>query len=463
MGSMNLERKSGRPVEPDLVFFLMPYERKTVADGSELDFNLFYQELRDELVSKMQMRVERADENGDSSVGLLEAAWDGVDRAGIVVVDLSVPSTSVAMELGWAMCLHKRMVVLAYEGADVPTNVRGQLRPIPYTQDMQRIRKLKEDLKERIRTELRRTDPEMDLKARTGSGAFEATTTVEIACRDHVFVRDINDARRSAELRREDLGYDEMLPEDMATHKDYCQGSTVTGCFVTDDEGRVKFTRRHRQSDPWPRRVSAYLPRQIQSARVTNIGPSGAFIRLSAEGGKSFIPPYQARAAGLAEGDEIQVRITKVDPQQRRIDVALAEAPKANLTEPPEGEYPKVGERFVGTLFDVNLGGGFVKVRLGGYRRLGLLHFTNMSDELWQAMRAGSVTKGSEVHVVVSKVVPSRGRVAQWDIGLEQAADAAELLVTGQPDAAVLPVVPGQLGRAAEAGTQEHFEGDPVA
>ncbi|MFJ9853295.1 hypothetical protein [Streptomyces sp. NPDC101150] len=459
MGLMNLERKPGRPVEPDLVFFLMPYGKKRVPDGAELDFNFVYQQLK-KVVNGLEMRVERADENDDTTLGVLEAAWDGVDRAGVVVVDLSVPSTSVAMELGWAMCLHKRMVVIAYEGAEVPTNLRGQLRPLYYTRDLESFAQLENDLQERIKAERVRTDPEMDLTERTtDSGAFEATAVVEIAYPERVFVRDIQDPLRCAEMRREDVGYEELVPDDMAASKNYRQGSTVSGHFVVD-QGRVTFTRRHRQDNPWPRRVAGYLPRGSHTARVSNVSHAGAFIELLPFGGKSFIPPYQARAAGLSEGDEIQVRISKVDPQQRRIDVALAEAPKANLAEPPEGEYPKVGERFVGTLFDVNLDGGYVRVRLGGYRRLGLLHVSNMREELWRDIRAGVVTKGGELPVGVTKVVPSRGRIAQWDIGLEQVADPAGLLVVERPDAVLRPE---PLRPEAGDGEAENNAGDPVA
>ncbi|GGQ82125.1 S1 RNA-binding domain-containing protein [Kitasatospora griseola] len=443
---MKLEREPGRPVDPNLVFFLMPYGRKAVPDGRTLDFDSVYREL-ESVVRSLGLSAQRADTNDETTLGPLEAAWDGVDRAGIVVVDLSVPSTSVAMELGWAMCLHKRMVVTMYEGAAVPTNVVGRLRPITYTQEFEQFGRFKNELRERIQAELQRTAPERDLVPRTATwGAYEATAQVELAFPDRVFVRNIQDPLQAAEMRREEVSYWDMVPEDMSASKHYRQGSTVNGFFVVD-QGRVVFTQRYRQENPWPRLVAAYRLRQVYSARVTNVSPAaGAFIELLPEGGKSFIPAYQVRAAGIAKDDEVQVRILRVDPVQRRIDVALADAPKAGLATPPAGEYPTVGERFAGTVHDVQANKGYVRVRLDGYRRPGLLHRSNMSDALWQAVRAGRVTAGSTIDVVVLRVTASRNRVAQWDIALEEdrSAQAAPRQTAAGADDGAGTTVPGQ-------------------
>ncbi|WP_158726319.1 hypothetical protein [Streptomyces sp. NRRL S-1831] len=421
---MKLRRESGRPVDDDLVFFLMPYGKKPAPDGQDFDFDVVYQELA-EVVAGLGMQHERADGNEGTAMGPLEAAWDGVDRAGVVVVDLSVPSTSVAMELGWAMCLHKRMVVIMYEGADVPTNIVGRLRPIQYSRELEKLRKLRTELRAGIEAARQSREPEMDLQERSAtSGAFEATARVEIAYPDRIFVRDVQDPLRSAEMRKEDVSYWDMIPEDMSASKSYRQGAYINGFFVIE-QGRVTFSQRYREVNPWPRLVATYQPRQICTARVTGVR-SGAFIELRPEGGKSFIPPYQARAAGLAEGDEIQVRIVKVDPQQRRIDVDLAEAPKASPTEPPVGEYPVEGDHLTGKVFDTNVERGFVRVRLDGYSRLGLLHYSKMSPLFWDAVRSGVVTSGFEVQVKVSQISPSRKRVAQWDIALEQVAEHPE-------------------------------------
>ncbi|MEW2101186.1 S1 RNA-binding domain-containing protein [Streptomyces sp. XHT-2] len=416
--ALKLRRESGRAVDEDLVFFLMPYGKKKAPDGHDFDFNVVYQELA-EVVTGMGMRPERADENEGTATGPLDAAWDGVDRAGIVVVDLSVPSTSVAMELGWAMCLHKRMVVVMYEGADVPTNVVGRLRPIQYTRELEKLRKLRTELRVGIEAARLSNEPEMDLLERSiTSGAFEATARVEIAYPDRIFVRDVQDPLRSAEMRREDVSYWDMVPEDMSASKNYRQGAYINGFFVIE-QGRVTFSQRYREVNPWPRLVATYQPRQICTARVTKVR-SGAFVELQPEGGRSFIPPYQARAANLAEGDEIQVRILKVDPQQRRIDVDLAEAPNASPMEPPAGEYPAEGDQLSGKVFDTNVERGYVRVRLDGYSRLGLLHYSKMSPLFWDAVRSGVVIPGFEVKVKVSQISPSRRRVAQWDIALEQ-------------------------------------------
>ena len=107
----------GPAVDDELVFFAMPYGKRTLPNGEDADFDVLYERYFAEAVRSMGLTPERADCMPGTMESPLSAAWNGVDRAGVVVIDLSLPSTSVSMELGWAMALHKRAIVIHHEGA----------------------------------------------------------------------------------------------------------------------------------------------------------------------------------------------------------------------------------------------------------------------------------------------------------------------------------------------------------
>ncbi|GED83735.1 S1 RNA-binding domain-containing protein [Streptomyces sp. 6-11-2] len=428
-------RRREQAADEDLVFFAMPYGRKTMPDGYEQNFDVLYRDYFAEAVKLMGLKPDRADKIPGTTESPLQAAWDGIDRAGVVVVDLSATSTSVAMELGWAMCLHKRLVVLHYEGAEVPTNIQGQIRAITYRCDMSGLPEMSRAIRAAIEEVRKPGSPEMDLRPRTGLRDVDAVAEVVWATADRIFVRDVQNELRTGEMRRTDVNYGDTVPEDMA--KRYHQGSKISGTFVTDENG-TRFSQRYGQVNPWPRLQAEYARGQVTTARVSDLNRGGCFVEL-ASGGKSRIPTHQANAAGLLLGSEVQVRVLHVDPVRQRIDVALAHHAVASAAPPSMDAYPRTGERLAATVRTVVAEHGFVLVELDGYPGMAkpaLLHVSEMAPATRDGVEAGSVVHGERVFVEVIEVRPSRRdpglldvRVREVDSGVGKTADPAEPVV----------------------------------
>src|ERR1700677_407310 len=120
--------------EAGRVFFAMPYGTKRVTeDGEPFDFDSLYQKVFVRAAQECGMTPDRADHIFGTTIGTLDAVWDGIQRAEIVVVDFTIRSADVALEFGWAMALGKRMVVLTQNRDDIPTDIKGRIRPLVYS------------------------------------------------------------------------------------------------------------------------------------------------------------------------------------------------------------------------------------------------------------------------------------------------------------------------------------------
>lgn len=80
------------------------------------------------------------------------------------------------MELGWAMCLRKRMILIHHEGAEVPTNIVGQVRAIKYRCDMTGLPDLQDALRSAIEKARQQSTPEMDPSVLAPSTMLTAPT-----------------------------------------------------------------------------------------------------------------------------------------------------------------------------------------------------------------------------------------------------------------------------------------------
>src|SRR3569833_2734148 len=132
--------------EPGIVFFAMPYGVKVLSNGQEFDFDEFY---REECVPVVRedcaMSPVRVD-GSYGSQGVLEAVWQAMQQADLVVVDFSGRSANVAFEFGWALLLGKRIVLLTQDAEDIPSDVRGLYRYITYSDKSRDMRRMREEL-----------------------------------------------------------------------------------------------------------------------------------------------------------------------------------------------------------------------------------------------------------------------------------------------------------------------------
>jgi small subunit ribosomal protein S1 len=169
------------------------------------------------------------------------------------------------------------------------------------------------------------------------------------------------------------------------------------------------------------------------SGTVRTLADYGAFIDL---GGVDALLHISDMAWGrvnkpadvLTVGQQVEVKVLKIEPEKRRISVGLKQLQKHPWDAVPD-KY-KVGERVPGTVTRVTEFGAFVELEPGIE---GLIHISEMS---WgkKVKKAGDVIKpGETVEAVILAVNPGERRIS---LGLKQAlgdpwAQAAQRFAAG--------------------------------
>lgn len=105
------EHVRGKP----FVFVIMPYEEK-------YEFFLQIQRIVREAVG---LKCIRADDVHGSGFNLLSKIHNLVDRAELVIAEISRHSPNVFYEVGYAVGIQKPILLLAEEGAEIPTDLKG--------------------------------------------------------------------------------------------------------------------------------------------------------------------------------------------------------------------------------------------------------------------------------------------------------------------------------------------------
>ena len=99
--------------------------------GDESDVQLVYRNhVKPVIEQKCQLRCERADDIYDVS-GIMQSVWEGINRAGVVVAELTGRNPNVFYELGVAHTLGRPVIMLSQDIEDVPSDLR-HLRCILY-------------------------------------------------------------------------------------------------------------------------------------------------------------------------------------------------------------------------------------------------------------------------------------------------------------------------------------------
>jgi hypothetical protein len=125
-------------VDPDFCFVLMPFGR---ADLQEV----FAQQVRPTLTKQCKLRVERADDIYDVRP-IVHDVWAGINRARLIVAELTDRNPNVLYELGISHTLGKDTILLTQTMADVPFDLHHR-RVIEYTYTPPGCKKLRAALK----------------------------------------------------------------------------------------------------------------------------------------------------------------------------------------------------------------------------------------------------------------------------------------------------------------------------
>jgi hypothetical protein len=138
------------PIEGDYCFVLMPFS--DIADVQRV----YTDHVKAVLEQRCGLRCERADDIYDIS-GVMQSVWEGINRARVVIADLTGRNPNVFYELGIAHTLGKPVIMLTQSMDSVPFDLR-HLRCIVYDYKPKTIERLEKALERTVRTVLSATD-----------------------------------------------------------------------------------------------------------------------------------------------------------------------------------------------------------------------------------------------------------------------------------------------------------------
>jgi sigma54-dependent transcription regulator len=135
----------GFVVQHDYCFVLMPF-------AEERDLQVIYSDHLRPVVERCGLRCERADDIYDIS-GVMQSVWEGINKARVVIADLTGRNANVFYELGIAHTLGKPVIMLTQAIDFIPFDLR-HLRCIVYSYTPPGAAQLERALERTIRTVL---------------------------------------------------------------------------------------------------------------------------------------------------------------------------------------------------------------------------------------------------------------------------------------------------------------------
>lgn len=133
------------PAENDYCFVLMPFTETS-------DVQSVYRDHVAPVVERCGLRCERADDIYDIS-GVMQSVWEGINRARMIVADLTERNPNVFYELGIAHTLGKAVIMITQSMEFIPFDLR-HLRCIVYEYKPNAVGQFEEALERTIRTVL---------------------------------------------------------------------------------------------------------------------------------------------------------------------------------------------------------------------------------------------------------------------------------------------------------------------
>jgi small subunit ribosomal protein S1 len=107
---------------------------------------------------------------------------------------------------------------------------------------------------------------------------------------------------------------------------------------VDKDKKKIALSIKRAEVDPWTTVEQRYTPGQVVSGVVTKIAPFGAFARIEdgIEGliHQSELTPGMDPKANLHEGQQLQLRILRIDAERRRLGLSLRQADEMDAEKP---------------------------------------------------------------------------------------------------------------------------------
>lgn len=216
---------------------------------------------------------------------------------------------------------------------------------------------------------------------------------------------------------------------------------------VDREKGRVSLGYRQRFEDPWTHVEAKYPVGKRVRGKVTSLAEYGAFVELE-EGVEGLVhvselswtkKPKSAKGV-LQVGQEVEVVVTEVDVERRRLSLSLRQA-EPNPWEEFAATH-RVGQKVVGKVRNLTDFGAFVELIPGVD---GLVHISDMTWSRRISHPSELLTKGQEIEAVITALDVVNQRISlsmkelmpnEWDTfaSAHQVGEEVEGFVTNVTD-----------------------------
>lgn len=406
----------GRTHHPEkgVVFVSMPYGIKHL-DGpgtGTCDFDKVFSILEG-ILRAAGMQPERLD-GLYGSTAMIELIWQSIQRAEIVLVDLTTKSHNVAFELGIALVLGKKIIMITQDLSHVPADYRGH-RVLTYSLLWEAVEGLKSSLTDQVAALLEMPSTEQTLNPLPGVGhVVNAPGTVIKVEREYVIVKTDDQERPPAVLSNLEVEYARKIP-DMARR--FSVDDLVKGAFIVDTiKGAVKYSLVAGQQDPWPTLEKRFPVGTVFAGHVQKV-LSGLGVFVEVHNGVNGLVPERTLAGNIPQrGCEVEVKVTKMDAADRQIGLRLNKIVSVVPDVPVDDSVRRLlGQRGYGKVVRAcpqrDGRGGFVLLTVEGRDRPAMLLCKYMTDSLRADLANGHVDVGEEIYVEVVEVSPAGDRV----------------------------------------------------
>jgi len=287
---------------PGHVFVAIPFGKKTTSDGRVFDFDWLFTDVISPIIREAGMHPVRSDSiYGPTTV--FDMIWRGIQRAELMVVDFSCQAANVAMEYMAGRLIGKRMIYLAQDPEDIPSDVRG-LRYIQYSELYADMNQMREMLLAQLAAVREEPAQEMALiPMATGGTVVPTRAQVISVSRDFVVVQAADGAR--GVLGGEDVDWNRIVPD--MTRK-YAVGDRLDGAFEITPSGGMKYTLLT-GPNPWKELAAAHPVGSRCTGIVHSVREPGVFVRVGF--GITGLVPRSTLPHGVvpSPGEEVEVSV----------------------------------------------------------------------------------------------------------------------------------------------------------
>ncbi|MFI7002072.1 hypothetical protein [Nocardia sp. NPDC050175] len=397
--------------EKDLVVIAMPPGVQQLGPrGSDFDFDKVYAILA-RTIEAMGLRAERLDDVYGPT-GKTELTSRTIQRAAIVVFDLTLKNHTVTMQLGMSLVFGKKVIVISQDLDDVPPDFRGH-RVLVYSMMYEDVQALKKSLTEQITATMAEESQEKGLYPLPSPGRVDIMpATVMQVAKDFVLVRLDDPSKPPLVMTSMDVDYTRKIADMSRWFK---VGDRVDGAFVVDTvNGTAKYTRLAGQEDPWLVLKNEFAVGTVFTGTVTkvidNLGP---FVAVK-HGVEGLLPEKTLSGPVPPAGSRVEVRVANLDVVNRKVGLRLNRVLTSVANTAAPKAQPLVGVRGYGRVERcvplVDGRGGFILLSIEGRQRPAMLLCKDMSEDLRGDLADGQVDVGEEIYVEVIEVTLQNGK-----------------------------------------------------